>query len=58
MAVIRIENEREFDELLNGSKTLLVDFYADWCPPCKMIAPLIEEVSAENENIKFVKISE
>ena len=57
MAVIRIENEREFDELLNGSKTLLVDFYADWCGPCRMQAPVIDELAKENSDIAVAKLN-
>ena len=49
-----------FDGLvLNSRKIVLVDFYADWCPPCKMLAPIIEEVASENtnENLIFVRIN-
>lgn len=49
-----------FDELvLNSEKTVLVDFYADWCPSCKMLAPIIEEVASENkdENLTFVRVN-
>lgn len=43
-------------EVLKSDKTVLVDFYADWCEPCKMLAPIIEEIAAENEDIKVVKV--
>ena len=49
-----------FDELvLNSEKTVLVDFYGDWCPPCKMLAPIIEKVASENanENLVFVRVN-
>ena len=36
---------------------VLVDFYADWCGPCKMLSPIIEEVSGEETNVKFVKLN-
>jgi len=35
---------------------VLVDFYAEWCGPCKMIAPVVEQISQENENLKVVKV--
>ena len=44
-------------EVLNSDKKVLIDFYADWCQPCKMLSPLIEEIANENKEIKFVKIN-
>ena len=44
-------------EVLNSDKNVLIDFYADWCQPCKMLSPLIEEIANENKEIKFVKIN-
>ena len=38
-------------------RLVLVDFYADWCGPCKMLSPLLEEINSEDENIKIVKVN-
>ena len=50
--------ENEFDELINNShKLVVVDFFAEWCMPCLMIAPVIEELAKEMKEVKFVKIN-
>lgn len=43
-------------EVLNSDKKVLIDFYATWCVPCQMLSPVLEEVAAENSDIKLVKI--
>ena len=43
-------------EVLKSDKTVLVDFYADWCNPCKILSPILEEVARENPDIKLVKV--
>ncbi len=43
-------------EVINSDKTVLVDFYANWCSPCSMMSPIISAIAEENENIKVVKI--
>lgn len=50
--------EKDFNnEVLNSDKPVLIDFYADWCEPCKILYPIIEEIAEENENIKVVRIN-
>ena len=45
------------EEVLNNSGKVLVDFYADWCGPCKMLAPVIDEVASEHSEITVGKIN-
>jgi thioredoxin 1 len=46
-----------FNTILNSKGLVLIDFYADWCGPCKMLAPILKEVKQElNDSIKIIKI--
>ena len=50
-------NDSDFEnEVINSDVPVLVDFWATWCGPCKMIAPSLDELSEEMPNVKFVKI--
>ncbi len=55
MSVIVLNKDNFKEEVLNYKELLLVDFYADWCGPCKMMSPILDELS-EEENIKVCKI--
>ena len=51
-------NELNFEnEILNCNTTALVDFYADWCGPCKMVSPIIEEIANEKTDIAVGKVN-
>ena len=53
-----IVNKNNYEkEVIESSGTVIVDFYADWCGPCKMIAPILEEIVQENEGIKLCKVN-
>ena len=49
-------NESDFETLLNTEKMIIADFYSKWCGPCKMMVPILEELSQKYQNITFVKI--
>ena len=53
---MKIINAEEFNEIVKNGLTL-VDFYADWCGPCKMLGPVLEELDSEYPDIEFVKIN-
>lgn len=57
MAVIKVNNDTFQEKVLSNSKPVLVDFYADWCGPCKMLAPLVEELSNESDAFEVVKLN-
>ena len=57
MEILSVTSANFEEEVLNSDKTVLVDFYADWCGPCKAYSPIVESVAAENEDIKVVKIN-
>ncbi|MDA3880287.1 MAG: thioredoxin [Prolixibacteraceae bacterium] len=47
-----------FNDLINNSKPVLVDFYADWCAPCKMMSPIIEQVADKmQDSVKVIKVN-
>ena len=57
MAVKHVSGKDFETEVLKSDKKVLVDFYADWCGPCKMMGPVLEAVAKENDNIDVVKIN-
>lgn len=52
-----VKNTAEYDETLKNNKSVFVDFYADWCGPCKMLSPLVEELANEEKDIRFIKVN-
>lgn len=58
MEVIKLNNDNFKSEVLESDKVVLVDFYADWCGPCKMMSPIIDKVAEEmGDKIKVCKLN-
>lgn len=56
MSVIAI-TQSNLDQILRSNKTVLIDFWAPWCAPCRMLSPVIDEIAEENRGIKVGKIN-
>ncbi|MDO5481020.1 MAG: thioredoxin [Candidatus Saccharibacteria bacterium] len=57
MAITEINKDNYSAEVLESEKPVLVDFYADWCGPCRMIRPTLEEIAEENDKVKIVSVN-
>ncbi len=57
MSVLNITKDNFENEVLKSEKTVLIDFYADWCGPCQMVGPIVHEIAEERDDIKVGKIN-
>ena len=57
MSVLKINKDNFEEVVLKSEKAVLIDFYADWCGPCKMIAPFVAEIAEENPDVVVGKIN-
>ena len=57
MSAMNINRENFSQEVLNADKPVLLDFWAPWCGPCRMVVPIVEEIAREREDIKVAKIN-
>ena len=55
--IVTLTEENFEDEVLNDPGLILIDFWAEWCQPCKMMAPVFDELNAEEEKVKFCKVN-
>ena len=56
MSVVKV-NIDNYDEISSSDKTVLLDFYADWCGPCKMVSPIIDQIAEENPEYLVGKVN-
>lgn len=52
-----LHTKEEFEKFIRNNNNVIIDFYADWCGPCKLLAPIFEELSNEKKNVTFAKVN-
>lgn len=57
MVIIEVNKDNFEEEVLKSDKKVLVDFWADWCGPCKMLSPVIDKLAEELEDVKVCKVN-
>ncbi len=57
MSIVTITNANFTSEVLDSDKKVLVDFWAPWCGPCRMVSPIVDEIAEEKADIKVCKIN-
>ena len=57
MKVLHINKDNFHKEVLNSEKPVLLDFFASWCGPCRMVGPILDEIAEEREDIKVCKVN-
>ena len=56
MSVVNV-NKNNFEEIKSSGKKVLIDFYADWCGPCRMVSPIVDEIAEERDDIIVGKVN-
>ncbi len=57
MSVLKLTKSNFNQEVMNSDKTVLIDFWANWCGPCRMLSPVVDEIAAETPGVKICKVN-